>query len=150
MSQPHPDDESRLHIDEDWKNQVQREKEQAKRQQQPNDPAAEQAAAEPEPSVGDSTGKSTASPRRGLEPPPPASFEFLISGMATQALAAMGQIPDDAGHDMPQNLDYARHYIDLLGVIETKTSGNLTAHEQKFLQQTLHQLRMLFVACKNP
>jgi hypothetical protein len=39
----------------------------------------------------------------------------------------------------------ARHLIDLLGVIEEKTRGNLTADEAAMLEQMLHQLRMLYL-----
>lgn len=153
-----PTEEPKLIIDEDWKTQVQREKELLKQKKaqesaehadessvksdsssaQDNEELTEQADASNEVAEGEDD----------LPPPPPASFEFLVSGMATQAVAAMGQLPGDDGKPLPVRLDYARHYIDLLGVIESKTTGNLTDSEQKFLQNTLHQLRMLFVAVK--
>jgi hypothetical protein len=46
-------------------------------------------------------------------------------------------------------MDYARHNIDLLAMLETKTSGHLTDQEQQMLKEALHQLRMLFVSIQN-
>ena len=61
-------------------------------------------------------------------------------------MAALGQMPGEDGQPMPVNLEYARHFIDLMGVLEEKTTGNLEDEEKSFLQETLHQMRMLFVA----
>jgi hypothetical protein len=45
----------------------------------------------------------------------------------------------------------AKHHIDMLGVIEEKTRGNLNKEEQEMLDSALHELRMLFVqVSKNP
>ncbi|MCC7423744.1 MAG: DUF1844 domain-containing protein, partial [Planctomycetaceae bacterium] len=41
------------------------------------------------------------------------------------------------------------HFIDLLGVIDKKTMGNLEPDEHKFLDSTLHDLRMAFVQMLN-
>lgn len=76
---------------------------------------------------------------------PPASLIILISSLASQAMASMGQIPDSDGKPMPVNLKFARHFIDLIGVIEDKTRNNLTSDETAFLNGTLHHLRMEFV-----
>lgn len=141
-------DEPKLIIDEDWKSQVQREKEMLKQQKD--------IASEPQEGVGSNQPSSEPSqdedgeqPRNELDSPPPANFEYLVSGLATQAVAAMGQLPDAEGNPLPVSLDYARHYIDLLGVIETKTKGNLDDRETRFLQDTLHQLRLIYVEVAN-
>jgi len=76
---------------------------------------------------------------------PPASLIILISSLASQAMASMGQIPGDDGKPLPVNLKFARHFIDLIGVIEDKTRNNLTTDEASFLNGTLHHLRMQFV-----
>ena len=144
-----PESEPKLIIDEDWKTQVQREKELHKQKQQVPQNAVdsvESTADSIAPESETETEQQTSGPQS--EAAPPASFEYLVSGMATQALAAMGQLPDEQGKPFPANLEYARHYIDLLGVLETKTKGNLSDHEQRFLQDALHQLRMLFVAVR--
>lgn len=135
-------EEPKIIIDEDWKDQVQREKETLKQ----NKSTAANDSAE----VAETTTEldQTEPEKADDQPPPPASFEFLVSGMATQAFAAMGLIPGDDGKPFPVRLDFARHYIDLLAVIENKTEGNLSDAEKNFLQSTLHQLRMMFVSVK--
>jgi len=115
------DDSKKIIIDEDWKSQVEREKHEAE-----SDPGSE-----------------PQSPN-GL---PPASFGLLISTLATQCLASMGQIPDPMNDNQATvNLPLAEHFIDMLAMLETKTSGNLDAEEKKALDEMLHQLRMVFVA----
>ncbi|HPQ15604.1 MAG TPA: DUF1844 domain-containing protein [Bryobacteraceae bacterium] len=39
----------------------------------------------------------------------------------------------------------ARHYIDLLGVLQEKTRGNLTLEEQRYLENSLTELRFRYV-----
>ncbi len=143
-------DEPKLIIDEDWKTQVEREKEMLKKQKQQAAPSDESSDHSNSESVGVETPSDAdkTESKSQSHAAPPATFEYLVSGMATQAVAAMGQLPDDDGNPFPVNLEYARHYIDLLGVLEAKTQGNLSDHEQKFLQDTLYQLRMLFVSVK--
>lgn len=158
------DEEPKLIIDEDWKTQVQREKELFKQKQSESIPASNTSSAGPSDAGPSDAGpivthadsnKAESFPESNQtkaqtqpDEAPPASFEYLVSGMATQALAAMGQIPDNDGNAYPVSLEFAKHYIDLLGVLETKTKGNLSDFEQRFLQDALHQLRMLFVAVK--
>ena len=75
-----------------------------------------------------------------IPPPPPANFETLVSGLATQCVAAMGQFdPAD------KRMEYAKYYIDLLEVLQQKTVRNLTGQEHDMLKSVLHQLRLLYV-----
>lgn len=114
-----------IHIDSDWKAQAQAEK--AK--------LAEQA----KPAEGDE-GRDG-----GHDEIPPADFKSLLSGMVTQALLYMGGIPDPVTGQRILHMDLARHHIDLLGVIEQKTKGNLDGEESQMLTQTLHELRLSFL-----
>lgn len=57
---------------------------------------------------------------------PPASFPGpLVSLLATQAMAALGQIPVAQGGSAEVKLPLAKHFIDTLEVLQTKTQGNL-------------------------
>jgi|LakMenE01Jun11ns_1017448.scaffolds.fasta_scaffold9958756_3 hypothetical protein len=144
MPQQPADEEPKLIIDEDWKTQVQREKEELKRKQsQPGE--SDQTADPAEVPSSEKEDK----PKAASQPLPPATFEVLVSSLATQALAAMGLLPDESDQPLPRNMDYARHNIDLLAMLETKTSGHLTDQEQQMLKEALHQLRMLFVSIQN-
>ena len=124
-------EKSKIHVDADWKAQAQAEKQKL----------AEQSKAKPE-----SGGESAAAGHGGM---PPANFETLLSTMATQALFAMGAIPDPRTGQRTLHLDLARHHIDMLGVIEEKTKGNLSEEEANTLAGTLYELRTRYVQAAN-
>lgn len=117
-------EEKKIIIDEDWKSQVEAEKE-----------AAAQQADEPAPEAG------------GAAPQfPPASFEMLLTMFATEAMVGMGQIPMP-GTEQPQaNLDQARYAIDMIDMLKEKTKGNLSSEEEDAIINVLHQLRMAFIS----
>jgi hypothetical protein len=77
---------------------------------------------------------------------PPADFDFLIYSLRLQTELSLGLLPlgppgeDDNGLD----LDLARHNIDLLAMLQHKTKGNLTAQEQKALDNSVAHLRVHF------
>lgn len=75
---------------------------------------------------------------------PPASFTMLVQMFATQAMVALGVIPSPEGKQLKQ-LPLAKHFIDLLGVLEEKCRGNLGKDEVKILEQSLYELRMVYV-----
>lgn len=77
---------------------------------------------------------------------PPASFPTLVSLLASQAMAALGQLPDPATNQPVIRLGMAKHFIDSLDVLEQKTKGNLTEVEAGMLENMLYELRLLYVA----
>jgi hypothetical protein len=150
------EEEPKLIIDEDWKSQVQREKEEFKRKQASEDADLSQASASSPSESGWSPSESPSNraeqPRQGAESDqqlPPASFPMLIASLGTQAMAALGQLAMEEGEAPVVNLEFARHFIDLLGVLEEKTKGNLAPEEDRYLHDTLHQLRIAFVEIKS-
>jgi Domain of unknown function (DUF1844) len=76
---------------------------------------------------------------------PEATFEHLVQMLSTQAMIALGVIPHPGTNKPEVQLPLARHMIDLLGLVETKTAGNLTPAETAFLAGYLHSLRMGYV-----
>jgi len=70
-------------------------------------------------------------------------FMTFIASLATNALAAMGALKD-AG-DLPANPQLAREYIDIIGMLEEKTQGNLSESEADGLKRILSELRMQYV-----
>jgi len=123
------DETSKIHIDGDWKAQAQAEKERL----------AEQSKSE-----GTATGTGTTGPAKSGELPA-ASFETLVSTMATQALFALGAIPDPRSGQRVAHLDLARHHIDMLNVLEAKTKGNLSEDEAHLLASTVYELRQRYI-----
>lgn len=117
------DSEPKLIIDTDWKNQAQAEKEKLA------------AGAAPK------GGKGAAGPGEQRE----LAFEDILSMLATQAMSYMGYLPDPQTGQAIVSLEYAKLYIDMIGLLETKTKGNLTEQEQATMTKMLPQLRMAFV-----
>lgn len=137
-------------VDEDWKSQVQAEKErrQSTPAPSPPEPSTSQTGA-PEPARSEpvmrESAEATGAASAESSQLPPATFEFLISSLATQAMIALGQMPDPFTHNLGIHLDLAQHHIDLLQMLESKTNGQLTPDESQLLQGFLYQLRMMFV-----
>lgn len=75
-----------------------------------------------------------------------ADFTTLVASLATTAMYQLGMVRDARGMAPPLDLEAARHTIDMLGVIEEKTRGNLTAEEKQLLDQSLYDLRMSYLA----
>jgi len=79
-------------------------------------------------------------------PLPPATLEFILLSLRTQAELHLGLIHFGDEKDRPKpDLDMARHSIDLLGVLHEKTKGNLTLEEQRLLENSLTELRFRYV-----
>lgn len=75
---------------------------------------------------------------------PPASFEFLVLSIRTQAEMQMGLISfGDEKSDA--DLGMAKHSIDLLGILAEKTRGNLSLEEQRLIENSLTELRFRYV-----
>jgi len=79
---------------------------------------------------------------------PPPSFSLLVATFGSQAMVALGQIPNPLDGKTEVRLDLAKHAIDMLVIIEEKTKGNLAPDEANILESVLHQLRMAYVAAK--
>ena len=69
---------------------------------------------------------------------PPAKFEVLVMSLAMQARMDLGL---DAPAGYTPNLDMARHAIDMLGILQDKTKGNLSSVEKRTLDNTVTELR---------
>jgi hypothetical protein len=94
------------------------------------------------PSTGDTTAKGEVHPA-GLET---VTFATFVVGLSTQALMHLGEIGEPAGGEPAPDLVAAQHLIDILAVLEAKTTGNLTAEESGLLEAVLYDLRMRYVA----
>ncbi len=119
------DEEKKIIIDEDWKQQAQKEKEALKEQEK----VEHEKEAEPRPQI------------------PEANFSGLVSMLATQAFYALGLIRPEGDENKKVEPDWeiAKFNIDMLTMLEGKCKDNLTDEEAGLLKSTLEQLRMLFV-----
>ena len=57
----------------------------------------------------------------------------------------LGLIEDPATGKKDKNLSIAKQTIDILGMLEEKTSGNLSKEEEDMLKNILYDLRILYV-----
>ena len=76
---------------------------------------------------------------------PEASFPTLVNSLVTQILLYLGDL-SPRGVEPQVNLDMAKFNVDLLGVLEEKSKGNLTPDEQKLLDNALYETRMRYVS----
>lgn len=76
---------------------------------------------------------------------PPIDFSTFIVSLRTSAMLHLGADPQQKGVD----LALARQEIDLLGILEEKTRGNLTGDEERLLSQILFDLRTRYLAARS-
>jgi hypothetical protein len=119
-------EDKKIIIDEDWKSQVEAERAQAEKAK--SAPAAN----EDSPDVTD-------------PPMPPASFEMLLTTLATEALMALGQVPHPITGKVEVRRNQAKFLIDTVDVLRQKTAGNLSNSERQVIDSLLHQMRLVFV-----
>ena len=132
-------------VDESWKERVEQEK------QAPPQPASGPAGPAPGPGPqppGPQAAPQPHAPRGGVEEEglPEARFDLFVSGLAMDALIALGDVPHPVTKKQAQNLEHARYLIDVLGILEEKTKNNLTVDEARLMKDALYQLRMRYMA----
>ena len=72
-------------------------------------------------------------------------FMQLIIQNQQIAMMAMGKIKNPVTDKIERNLEHAKIYIDTLDMLLTKTKGNLSEYEEKFLTETLKDLQLNYV-----
>ncbi len=112
-------EEPKIIVDSDWKQEAQAEKERLSEASKAEDPAQQQQLPKP-------------------------TFTELVNLLASQAIMSMGQRDPQTGQ-VYIALEMAQFNIDLLAELETKTKGNLTEEESTRLTQILSELRMIYV-----
>jgi hypothetical protein len=78
-----------------------------------------------------------------------ANITSLVFWLAGMAHAGLGEIPDPVTGLVEKNMEASRQIIDLLGVLEQKTRGNLTADEERIMNTITTELRMRYVQAVN-
>jgi hypothetical protein len=130
------DEPIKKRVDESWKEQAEREKQ-----------AVDAAAAAPAGRERAATQAEPAEPHaHDAEEMPQARFDLFLSGLVMEAFIALGQMPHPTTRKQQANLPQAKYLIDLLGVMEEKTKGNLAVDEEKLLTDALYQLRMRYLS----
>lgn len=79
---------------------------------------------------------------------PTIDFSMLVLSLSQTALVHLGEASDPESPEAERhqrNLPLARQTIDMLGMLQEKTKGNLTGSEERLIDQVLYDLRLRFV-----
>ena len=76
-------------------------------------------------------------------------FLDLVQSLQMGAMVGLGMFQGPDGKRPPVDLPAAKDAIDLLGILQEKTKGNLTKEEEEVLREGLYHLRMGYMAMIN-
>jgi hypothetical protein len=76
---------------------------------------------------------------------PKIDFSTFVISLNSSALVQLGVLDDPTTGEKSKNLMLAKQTIDVLGMMEEKTQGNLNADEANMLRSILYDLRILYV-----
>jgi len=77
---------------------------------------------------------------------PPIDLNTFFVSLRTSAMMHLDSAQQ--GTDRVSDLALARQEIDLLGILEEKTRGNLTGEEERLLSHILFELRTRYLAVR--
>ena len=80
----------------------------------------------------------------------PASFVNFAMSIASNAASALGMMEHPVSGKREVDLELGKHWIDVLGMLQQKTRGNLTPPEAKIIEGWLADLRMQYVSMTGP
>jgi hypothetical protein len=89
--------------------------------------------------------KTSGGTAEGEDSLPAIDFATFVLSLSHSALVHLGDAPDPSGGVPPRDVAMAKQTIDLLAVLQEKTTGNLTGEEERLLDQVLYDLRMRYV-----
>jgi len=110
----------------------------------PPEPPRDASAGNPEGAAGVQQGNNeagTGAPQAG-----PPKFLDLVESLQMGVMANLGMLQMPDGKRTAVNLREAQNLIDIIGILQEKTKGNLDATEESVLKEGLFHLRMAFVA----
>ncbi|MFQ5742593.1 MAG: DUF1844 domain-containing protein [Acidobacteriota bacterium] len=75
----------------------------------------------------------------------PRDFPAFVESQYLEAMLFLGAVAHPQSGEVVEDLELAKYKIDLLGMLQEKTTGNLTSEEGDFLENALYQLRLLYL-----
>jgi hypothetical protein len=79
----------------------------------------------------------------------PSSFASFMMSIASNAASSLGMMEHPVTGKREVDLELGKHWIDVLGMLQQKTRGNLLPQEQQILEGLLADLRMQYVSLTN-
>jgi Domain of unknown function (DUF1844) len=86
------------------------------------------------------------------EPPfqlPAINFATFVASLNASALLHLGIIEDPTSGTKTKSLPMAKQTIDILSMLQEKTTGNLSEEEENLLKNILYDLRIMYVKEKS-
>jgi hypothetical protein len=80
---------------------------------------------------------------------PEVNFVNFVLSLSTTAMYHFGDFSDPASQKAQRNLAAAKQTIDILGILRSKTEGNLDDNEKDLMDGLLFELRMRYVKEKD-
>ena len=72
-------------------------------------------------------------------------FMYLVGSFEMSAMMALGKLKNPVTGNIEKDMTQAQFSIDILDMLAAKTKGNISEYEQKFLENTLGQLKLNYV-----
>ena len=79
------------------------------------------------------------------DPNVPIDFSTFVLSLSSSAAYHLGLVPHPEDQSTCSNLPMAKQTIDILGILQEKTKGNLTGEEERLLGEVIYNLRIAFV-----
>ncbi len=77
---------------------------------------------------------------------PEITFSLFVLSLSASAEIHLGQLPvPGTDKAAPVNLVEAAHLIEVIGMLQEKTAGNLDESEERLIEAVLYDLRMRYV-----
>ena len=93
----------------------------------------------------ESASQSESARQSAQEPLPEISFSTFVISLSTQALMHLGEIASPLTGKVETDILVAKQMIDILGMLQEKTKGNLSSGEERLMEDLLFDLRMKYV-----
>jgi len=95
---------------------------------------------------GDENGQ--AAPQEAQKPEAPLApmdFSTFVLSLGSTCMVNLGQVPAPGSDKPHKDLPAAKQMIDILGMLQEKTKGNLTEPEQQLIDSLLYDIRVKWV-----
>lgn len=79
---------------------------------------------------------------------PAIDFSTFVLSLSTSAIVHLGEAQPPEGGEQRKDLELAKQTIDILGLLQDKTKGNLSTEEKQLLDELLYDLRLRYVAAR--
>jgi hypothetical protein len=80
--------------------------------------------------------------------PPPTDFYMFVLSLGSSVLLHLGELERPGAPGPEKNLPLAKQTIDILGMLQEKTRGNLTPEEAKLMESLVYDLKLKYVEAR--